>query len=110
VQCSDGEKKPHLILPYTLEANDMRFASPQGFNTGEQFFTYLKDSFDVLYAEGEDSPKMMSIGMHCRLLGRPGKFRALQRFLDYVQRHERVWVCRRQEIAEHWVAHHPFSQ
>ncbi|SQI32273.1 putative urate catabolism protein [Serratia plymuthica] len=110
VQCANGEKKPHLIVPYTLEANDMRFASPQGFNTGEQFYTYLKDSFDVLYAEGEMSPKMLSIGMHCRLLGRPGKFRALQRFLDYVEQHDRVWVCRRQDIAEHWVAQHPFKK
>ncbi|WP_199636666.1 allantoinase PuuE [Serratia sp. PAMC26656] len=110
VQCANGEKKPHLIVPYTLEANDMRFASPQGFNTGEQFYTYLKDSFDVLYAEGEASPKMLSIGMHCRLLGRPGKFRALQRFLDYVEQHDRVWVCRRQDIAEHWVAQHPFKK
>lgn len=110
VQCANGEKKPHLIVPYTLEANDMRFASPQGFNTGEQFYTYLKDSFDVLYAEGETSPKMLSIGMHCRLLGRPGKFRALQRFLDYVEQHDRVWVCRRQDIAEHWMAQHPFKK
>ncbi|QUY49212.1 allantoinase PuuE [Serratia plymuthica] len=110
VQCANGEKKPHLIVPYTLEANDMRFASPQGFNTGEQFYTYLKDSFDVLYAEGEVSPKMLSIGMHCRLLGRPGKFRALQRFLDYVEQHDRVWVCRRQDIAEHWAEHHPFCK
>ena len=110
VQCANGQKKPHLIVPYTLEANDMRFASPQGFNTGEQFFTYLKDSFDVLYAEGAESPKMLSIGMHCRLLGRPGKFRALQRFLDYIEQHDRVWVCRRQDIAEHWVAQHPFKK
>nr|WP_258873676.1 allantoinase PuuE [Serratia ficaria] len=110
VRCATGESRPHLIVPYTLEANDMRFASPQGFNTGEQFFTYLKDSFDVLYAEGETSPKMLSIGMHCRLLGRPGKFRALQRFLDYIQRHDRVWICRRQDIAEHWAEHHPFSK
>jgi allantoinase len=110
VLCSDGEKKPHLIVPYTLEANDMRFASPQGFNTGEQFFTYLKDSFDVLYAEGAESPKMLSIGMHCRLLGRPGKFRALQRFLDYIEQHDRVWVCRRQDIADHWLAQHPFRK
>ncbi|HEI8867258.1 TPA: allantoinase PuuE [Serratia odorifera] len=109
VTCANGDRKPHLVVPYTLEANDMRFASPQGFNTGEQFFTYLKDSFDVLYAEGERAPKMLSIGMHCRLLGRPGKFRALQRFLDYVQQHDRVWICRRQEIAEHWLAHHPYQ-
>jgi allantoinase len=110
VQCANGETRPHLIVPYTLEANDMRFASPQGFNTGEQFFTYLKDSFDVLYAEGEESPKMLSIGMHCRLLGRPGKFRALQRFLDYIEQYDRVWVCRRQDIADHWLAQHPFKK
>ena len=84
VACSDGSRRPHLIVPYTLDANDMRFATAQGFNTAEQFYTYLKDSFDVLYAEGETAPKMMSVGMHCRLLGRPGRFRALQRFLDYI--------------------------
>lgn len=104
-----GAAQPHLIIPYTLEANDMRFASPQGFNCGDQFLTYLKDSFDVLYEEGETAPKMMSIGMHCRLLGRPGRFRALQRFLDYVQQHDRVWICRRQDIADHWRQHHPYS-
>ncbi|MCL2898329.1 allantoinase PuuE [Brenneria tiliae] len=107
VACRDGGRKPHLIIPYTLETNDMRFATPQGFNTAEQFYTYLKDSFDVLYEEGESVPKMMSVGMHCRLLGRPGRFRALQRFLDYIQRHEKVWICTRQEIADHWIAHHP---
>ena len=110
VACSDGTRKPHLIVPYTLDANDMRFATVQGFNTAEQFYTYLKDSFDVLYEEGESAPKMMSIGMHCRLLGRPGRFRALQRFLDYVQQHERVWVCTRQQIAEHWREVHPFQK
>jgi putative urate catabolism protein len=113
VPISSGEKKPHLIVPYTLDANDMRFASPQGFNTGEQFFQYLKDSFDVLYAEGDplglNRPKMLSVGMHCRLLGRPGRFRALQRFLDYVQSHEQVWICRRIDIAQHWRAEHPFT-
>jgi len=103
------DSKPHLIVPYTLDANDMRFATAQGFNTAEQFYTYLKDSFDVLYEEGETLPKMMSIGMHCRLLGRPGRFRALQRFLDYVQSHDDVWICRRQDIAEHWVKTHPFN-
>ena len=103
------DQRPHLIVPYTLDANDMRFATAQGFNTAEQFYTYLKDSFDVLYAEGDTAPKMMSIGMHCRLLGRPGRFRALQRFLDYVQQHERVWICRRQDIADHWLTHHPYS-
>lgn len=103
------DSKPHLIVPYTLDANDMRFATAQGFNTAEQFYTYLKDSFDVLYEEGETAPKMMSIGMHCRLLGRPGRFRALQRFLDYVQSHDDVWICRREDIARHWVEHHPWS-
>ncbi|SUW65198.1 putative urate catabolism protein [Buttiauxella agrestis] len=109
VTCSDGSVKPHLVVPYTLDANDMRFATAQGFNTAEQFYTYLKDSFDVLYEEGEIAPKMMSIGMHCRLLGRPGRFKALQRFLDYVQQHDDVWICRRQDIAEHWVKTHPFK-
>lgn len=109
ITCSDGSVKPHLVVPYTLDANDMRFATAQGFNTAEQFYTYLKDSFDVLYEEGETAPKMMSIGMHCRLLGRPGRFRALQRFLDYVQQHDDVWICRRQDIAEHWVKTHPFK-
>lgn len=108
VECGDGNRKPHLIIPYTLDANDMRFATPQGFNTAEQFYTYLKDSFDVLYEEGASAPKMMSIGMHCRLLGRPGRFRALERFLDYVQSHDRVWVCRRQDIADHWLKTHPW--
>jgi len=107
VRKSDGSVVPHLIVPYTLDTNDMRFATPQGFNTGEQFFQYLKDAFDVLYAEGEDCPKMLSIGMHCRLLGRPGRLRALQRFLDYLQSHDKVWICRRADIARHWHANHP---
>ena len=107
VSRSDGREVDHLVVPYTLDANDMRFATPQGFNTGDHFLQYLKDSFDVLYAEGEDSPKMMSIGMHCRLLGRPGRFRALQQFLDHIERHDRVWVCRRIDIARHWIARHP---
>jgi peptidoglycan/xylan/chitin deacetylase (PgdA/CDA1 family) len=88
----------------------MRFATPQGFNTGDHFFDYLKDSFDVLYKEGDvegfDRPKMLSIGMHCRLLGRPGRFKALQKFLDYIQSHEKVWICRRDEIANHWIKNH----
>ncbi|MFZ6847607.1 allantoinase PuuE [Undibacterium sp. RuRC25W] len=113
VSTQSGEVKPHLVVPYTLDSNDMRFATPQGFNTGEQFFTYLKDSFDVLYAEGDpdgdNAPKMLSVGMHCRLLGRPGRFRALQRFLDYVQSHDKVWICRRIDIAQHWMATHPYS-
>ncbi|WP_409371570.1 allantoinase PuuE [Methylocella sp. CPCC 101449] len=96
-----------LVVPYTLDANDMRFATPQGFNSGDQFFSYLKDSFDTLYAEGADSPKMMSIGLHCRLVGRPGRAAALARFLDYVQSHERVWVTRRLDIARHWIKAHP---
>jgi len=98
--------KPHLVIPYTLDNNDMRFATPQGFNSGEQFFAYLRDAFDVLYAEGEEAPKMMSIGLHCRLVGRPGRAAALARFLDYVQSHERVWLCRRIDIAHHWHKHH----
>ena len=104
---SSGEEKSHLVVPYTLDTNDMRFATPQGFNSGEQFFQYLRDSFDVLYAEGEETPKMLSVGMHCRLLGRPGRFAALQRFLDYLQQHERVWICRRVDIARHWIDRHP---
>ena len=107
VKTSSGEEKSHLVVPYTLDTNDMRFATPQGFNSGEQFFQYLRDSFDVLYAEGEDAPKMLSVGLHCRLIGRPGRFAALQRFLDYVQGHERVWICRRVDIARHWIARHP---
>jgi len=109
VRRSDGTRVPHLVLPYTLDANDMRFASAQGFATGDDFFTYLRDSFDVLYAEGDEAPKMMSVGMHCRLLGRPGRLRALQRFLDHIEAHERVWVCRRIDIANHWRQVHPFD-
>jgi putative urate catabolism protein len=99
--------KDHLVVPYTLDANDMRFATAQGFNTGDQFLSYLRDSFDVLYAEGADAPKMMSVGLHCRLIGRPGRFAALERFLDHVQRHDKVWICRRIDIAKHWRAVHP---
>jgi allantoinase len=87
----------------------MKFASPTGFNRSEDFFEYLKDAFDVLYAEGTTSPKMLSIGMHCRILGRPARFKALQRFLDYVQNHDRVWICTRQQIAEHWYKYHPYQ-
>lgn len=104
---ADGTASPHLVVPYTLDTNDMRFATPQGFNTATHFYEYLRDSFDVLYAEGAETPRMMSIGMHCRLLGRPGRFLALQRFLDHVQRHDQVWVCRRIDIARHWAAAHP---
>ncbi|GLR50208.1 allantoinase PuuE [Shinella yambaruensis] len=100
--------RQQLIIPYTLDANDMRFATPQGFNSGDQFFSYLKDSFDALYAEGaKGSPKMMSIGLHCRLIGRPGRVMALARFIDYVQSHEKVWIARRVDIAEHWAKTHP---
>jgi len=99
----EGPKGPHLVVPYTLDANDMRFATPQGFNSGDQFFAYLKDSFDVLYAEGRDgAAKMLSVGLHCRLAGRPGRAAALARFVDYVQRHDRVWLPRRIDIARHW--------
>lgn len=98
--------QPHLVIPYTLDVNDMRFATYQGFNSGDQFLTYLKDTFDVLYAEGETAPKMMSVGLHCRLVGRPGRTAALARFLDYVQQHEQVWICRRVDIARHWHEHH----
>nr|WP_277613800.1 allantoinase PuuE [Acinetobacter nematophilus] len=104
---AQGESRPHLIIPYTLESNDMKFCAPAGFNSGEQFYQYLKDAFDVLYAEGETAPKMLSIGMHCRILGRPGRFKALQRFLDYVQLHDKVWICRRGDIAAHWFKYHP---
>ena len=106
---TDGTVVPQLIVPYSLDTNDMRFVQAQGFNTGEHFLQYLKDSFDVLYAEGEDRPRMMSIGMHCRVLGKPGRFGALQKFLDYVQSHERVWICRRIDIARHWRATHPYK-
>jgi len=109
VTTRDGAEAPHLVVPYSLETNDMRFTSPQGFNSGEQFFQYLKDSFDVLYEEGAEAPKMMSVGLHCRIVGRPGRFRALQRFLDYIQQHEQVWVCRRIDIARHWKQVHPYQ-
>ncbi len=103
-------EKDHLVVPYTLDSNDMRFASPQGFNSGDQFFTYLKDAFDTLYAEGETNPKMLSIGMHARILGRPGRIQGLKKFLDYVSTHDHVWVARRDEIARHWRAEHPESE
>ncbi len=103
-----AQPKPHLIIPYTLDSNDMRFATAQGFNSGDQFYQYLRDSFDVLYAEGEETPKMLSIGLHCRIVGRPGRFAALQRFLNYIQSHDRVWICRRVDIARHWIKQHPF--
>lgn len=103
---------PRLIVPYTLDSNDMRFAAVQGFNSGTQFFDYLKDAFDVLWREGDpkdlDAPKMLSIGLHARIVGRPGRIAALERFLDYVQSHDKVWICRRVDIARHWIATHPF--
>lgn len=101
--------RPHLVVPYTLDANDMRFAAIQGFNAGDQFFNYLKDSFDVLYEEGKETPRMMSIGLHCRLVGKPGRLKALERFIDHVQAHDRVWCCRRIEIARHWREKHPHA-
>ena len=101
--------RPHLIVPYTLDANDMRFATAQGFNSGDQFFAYLKDSFDLLRAEGARAPKMMSVGLHCRLVGRPGRAAALARFLDHVQKHSDAWLCRRIDIANHWRRHHPYG-
>lgn len=98
---------PHLVVPYTLDTNDMRFATAQGFHTGEQFFTYLKDAFDVLYAEGETAPKMLSIGLHCRIIGRPARFAGLVKFIDYMQAHDKVWVARRRDIASHWRSEFP---
>lgn len=113
VKRTDGAVVPRLVVPYTLDTNDMRFALPQGFAQAEDFYIYLRDSFDALYAEGDpngqNAPKMMSIGMHCRLLGRPGRLVALQRFLDHVAKHDKVWVCRRLDIARHWQATHPFK-
>jgi OHCU decarboxylase len=102
-----GPAGPQLIVPYTLDANDMRFATPQGFNAGDQFFSYLKDSFDLLYEEGATQPKMLSIGLHCRLVGRPGRAAALARFLDYIAVHEHVWIATRLDIARHWIKTHP---
>jgi allantoinase len=106
-----GRSVPHLVVPYALDTNDMRFASAQGFNSGTQFFDYLKAAFDTLYREGDpaglDAPKMLSVGLHCRLIGRPGRIAALERFLDYVLEHQRVWICRRIDIARHWIAAHP---
>ena len=109
VRRTDGSLAPHLVVPYTLDANDMRFALPQGYSHGDEFFEYLRDAFDVHWAEGDEHPSMMSIGMHCRLLGRPGRMRALQRFLDHIQAHDRVWVTRRIDIARHWKTVHPFD-
>jgi OHCU decarboxylase len=106
----NGEKRAQLIIPYTLDANDMRFATPQGFNSGDQFFAYLKDSFDTLYEEGKAGrPRMMNIGLHCRLVGRPGRAAALKRFIDYVKSHDKVWLARRIDIARHWAENHPYQ-
>ncbi len=110
VQKTNGDVVPHLVVPYSLDCNDMRFVQAQGFNTGDHFFTYLRDSFDALYAEGDEAPKMMSIGMHCRLLGKPGRIGSLQRFLDHIGKHDKVWIPRRIDIARHWKATHPFAK
>ncbi len=101
------KNKKQLIIPYTLDNNDMRFATNQGFNSGEQFFTYLKDSFDALYEEGKYNPKMMSVGLHCRLIGRPGRIQALKKFLDYVLQFKDIWICKRIDIAQHWIKNYP---
>ena len=99
-------KKKQLMIPYTLDNNDMRFLTNQGFNSGEQFFNYLKDSFDTLYEEGNDNPKMMSIGLHCRIIGKPGRIQSLKKFLDYITNLDKVWICKREEIANHWIKNH----
>ena len=108
-----ARRVPHLVVPYTLDSNDMRFATAQGFNCGKQFLGYLKDAFDVLYREGDpdglNAPKMLSVGLHARLIGRPGRIGALEQFLDYVQSKQHVWICRRIDIADHWIATHPFA-
>ena len=96
-------KKKQLIIPYTLDNNDMRFATNQGFNTGDHFYSYLKDSFDALYEEGRTNPKMMSVGLHCRIIGKPGRIQSLKKFLDYIQKHEDIWICKRVDIAKHWI-------
>ncbi len=101
------KNKKQLIIPYTLDNNDMRFATNQGFNSGEQFFTYLKDSFDTLYEEGKTHPKMMSVGLHCRLIGRPGRIQSLKKFLDYVLAFKDIWICKRIDIAKHWIKNYP---
>ena len=103
----EGPSGPQLVTPYTLDSNDMRFATPQGFNSGDQFLSYLKDAFDTLYAEGEVAPKMLSVGLHCRLVGRPGRAASLARFIDYVLAHDRAWIPTRLDIARHWIRKHP---
>jgi putative urate catabolism protein len=110
VKKTNGDVVPQLVVPYTLDCNDMRFALPQGFSQADDFFVYLRDSFDALYAEGDEAPKMMSIGMHCRLLGKPGRIVALQKFLDHIAKHDRVWVARRIDIARHWKQVHPYAE
>ena len=113
VETSSAGAAPHLVVPYTLDTNDMRFATAQGFNSGTQFYDYLKDAFDSLYREGDpnglDAPKMLSIGLHSRIVGRPARIASLERFLDYVLAHDRVWICRRIDIANHWMTTHPFQ-
>jgi putative urate catabolism protein len=108
-----GGARRHLVVPYALDSNDMRFATAQGFNSGGQFYAYLRDAFNVLYAEGDpaglDAPKMLSVGLHCRIAGRPGRLAALARFLDYVRTHDAVWIARRIDIARHWIAAHPHA-
>jgi chitin deacetylase len=100
--------KAHLVVPYTLDVNDMKFGTVQGFNTGDDWFAYARDAFDTLYEEGAETPKMMSIGLHLRLIGRPGRMRALQRFMDHIEKHDKVWVARRADIARHWIKTHPY--
>jgi allantoinase len=111
---NEARRVPHLVIPYTLDSNDMRFATAQGFNSGTQFFDYLKAAFDTLYREGDpnglDAPKMLSVGLHGRLIGRPGRIAALERFMDYVLEHSQVWICRRLDIARHWIKTHPYGQ
>ena len=102
------KNKKQLIIPYTLDNNDMRFATNQGFNTGDHFFNYLKDSFDALYEEGKTNPKMMSVGLHCRLIGKPGRIQSLKKFLNYVLKHKDVWICKRIDIAKHWIKNYSY--
>ncbi|WDR80601.1 allantoinase PuuE [Candidatus Purcelliella pentastirinorum] len=106
IYLKNGKKKKHLIIPYSLETNDMKFIAQPGFNTSKQFYQYLKDTFDILYKEGKIKPKMMSIGMHCRIIGKPGRFKALTNFLDYINKYKDIWICTRQEIANHWIKYH----
>jgi allantoinase len=112
VSAAAPRRVPHLIVPYALDSNDMRFATAQGFNSGQQFYDYLTAAFDTLYREGDpnglNAPKMLSVGLHCRLIGRPGRIAALERFIDYVRQHDHVWICRRVDIARHWIATHPY--